>query len=241
MNISASILVAQESHWRRFTCLLAGELLDIVPSIQRIRQQEYLEPTEEAFAGWLEAGLSSLQEGLSLAADPVTFRPLVLEFWPLGVHYVDAVFGATVRPRDGNFWSDLLPTDLADLQPLDLDAVPLVRWTDSAIRRMLEALPAGVLVTTPVLSSPVNIVINLFGERALLDMASAGPDQRRGLQVIADTIAGLHRRFLALSADSRVHFYACSFRYAPAGFGHILRVRDATGRSRDVRGPAGTA
>jgi hypothetical protein len=90
-----------------------------------------------------------------------------------------------------------------------------------AIGRVLQALPDGAVVTTPVLSSPVNIVINLFGERALLDMTSAGPGQRRGLQIIADTIASLHRRFLALSGDRRVHFYACSFRYAPQGFGHI--------------------
>lgn len=220
-DIPAETVAVQQSHRRLLGELFAGRAAQCVPSVARIAQCEYLDATPDRFAAWLDTSIEALDAGLPQASDTVTFRPLVVEFWPLGVHFVDALFGARVYEKDGNFWSDDLPSSLGDLAPPDVGASPLVRWTFDSIGQAIAALPHAVSVTTPVFSSPLNIAVNLFGEQALLDLSRPGKRELRGMEAIADAIESLHRLARDRFPASRCRFYASSHRYAPDGFGHI--------------------
>ncbi len=216
-----AIKIAQEAHVKAFRDLYIGHPGESVLSIANIPQREYLRPDEESFAEWLKAMIRSFEENASLGADTITFSPLVAEFWPLGVHFVDALFGAHVSERDGNFWADQLPTELGSLKPVDVEHAELVLWSLEAMSRALSSLPKGISLTTPVFASPLNIALNLFGERALMALSLVETADMAGLAVIADTIEALHRLIRKRFPQKRVRFYASSHRYAPDGFGHI--------------------
>ena len=220
MELNATIARVQQAHAESIRRLFDGRPLDRVPSICRIDQCEYLSATPAAFDPWLKASIASIEQHVELAEHEVTFHPLLIEFWPLGVHFVDALFGARVYETGDNFWNDQLPGELGDVEAPDLDAAPLVRWALASIERTLAAVPEGVSVATPVFSSPLNIALNLFSERCLTALASPGRSDRRGLQVIAEAIRGLHL-LIARRFPGRVRFYAASHRWAPPGFGHI--------------------
>jgi hypothetical protein len=192
-----------------------------VPVICPLGQREYLNAEPACVEPWLKASVDAIEAGLEAAAHPVTFRPLMIEFWPLGVHFVDALFGARVYETGDNFWSDPLPGGLADLSPIDVAAHPLVTWAMEVIARLMGDLPPQVQLATPVFASPLNIAVNILGERCLTDLSAPGPGELRGMAAITDAIASLHLLARERFPGERLRFYASSGRYAPDGFGHI--------------------
>ena len=211
----------QHYHHARLAALFRGEALDRPFSLRRIDQNPFLDATQEGFDAWLATTRQSLEQHAEWFDHETTYHPAVVEFWPLGVHFVDAVLGARVYRHDDQYWTELLPGDLAELRPVDVPASPLVSWSLAMLGQALGALPEGVALTTPVFSSPLNTAVNLFGERALSALAAPTADTLRGLRVITDTIVQLHLLFRCSFPEDRVRFYASSFRYAPDGFGHI--------------------
>lgn len=182
----------------------------------------YYGPGDDApFDHWLDAELPKIADNILLAGeDPVNFRPPVVECSPLGVHFVDALFGARVYQYEGQWWSDLLPGRLAELPPVDITAAPLVAWVTAALERLLARLPAELTVASPVFSSPLNVAINLFGEGALADVTDASAATIGGLATITATICRLHA-WVRHRFRERVRFYCSSARYAPDGVGHL--------------------
>ncbi len=221
LNIPAEILAVQAAHWERFARLYAGEAVTPWPAICGAYQGYYGPPVDAALAAWIADTLPGLvAEMVAKAANPRAFYPLVLEFAPLGVHFVDALFGAEVWQTEHTVWSAELPGTLATLPALDVAAQPLAAWMLRALARLLALLPAEFAVTTPIFSSPLNVTLNLFGERALLELADPDADTRRGIDHITTAIADLHR-LTRSTFPARVRFYCSSSRYAPDGVGHV--------------------
>jgi hypothetical protein len=170
---------------------------------------------------WLADVFDDLAARADLAADPVTFRPLTIEPDPYGVHYIDALFGAPVYIHSGQTWSDELPGDVADLAMPDLERSPILRASLDLARMAVEAGRGRIFVTTPVLSCPVNIAINLFGERWLEALVERPQAATRALRIITDVILACARAFFeAIPQDVRRGTVASS-RYAPPGHGFI--------------------
>ena len=215
------MLAAQTAHQTRLRKLFRSGAADTVPAICRLPQDEYLEATDAAFQTWLDASLAALLPRHVEAEHPVTFRPWLLEFWPLGVHFVDVLFGAAVYRQDGQFWAEYLDLPLERLTAPLLEEAPPVRWMLACMRRALARMPEDMMLTTPVFSSPLNILVNLYGPAAV--EAFGAPDARlaRAIAMVRDTIAGLHRLVRHEFPSPRVRHYAASHRFTPEGFGHI--------------------
>lgn len=216
------IAAAQATHRERIHRFFAGEAVEQVIAIAGDFGGYYGAGEESPLAAWMRndlAGVVAAQR--AVAHDPVNFRPLLVEFVPFGVHYVDALFGARVFHFEEHWWSELLPGTLADLAPLDLATAPLFRWTLAALESLLAALPPEHAVTFPIYSSPLNVAINLFGESVLMELHDPSPATLAGLDAITTVIVNLHRLTRAHFPTPRVRFYCSCNRYAPDDVGHI--------------------
>jgi len=170
---------------------------------------------------WLDDVLRDMADRALETANRATFCPLVIELDPLGTHYVDALFDARVCFREGQVWSEQLDGDLAELAAPDLAHSEVFQQSLRLARLASEVSLGRLLVATPVFSCPINIGINLFGERLLEGLLGRPDAARRALRIITDAILACIRTFSkAIPKDiRRTSVAAC--RYAPAGFGLI--------------------
>lgn len=175
----------------------------------------------EAPRQWVSRCVDDLGRPMALVEDAVTFRPPVLEPGTHGVHFVDALFGAEVFAGAGQVWSRELVGDLVDLSCPDPSESPLAVKAIECARTSLEATAGRVWLGTVVLASPLNVGVNLWGERLLAALINEPESAVTGLRTVTDTIAGLHRAYRQAVPPDTLRFYAASSRFAPAGFGHI--------------------
>ncbi len=217
----STFAVAQSAHLAALDTLYAGGRPDHLLCITS-DYAGYYGPCEDVpFTHWLDAELPKVADTIMLAGeDPVNFRPPVVECSPLGVHFVDALFGARVYQYEGQWWSDPLPGRLADLLPVEITEHLLVDWMTRALAAILARLPVEVALAAPVFSSTLNIAVNLFGEAALEDVTDADAGTIGGLAAITATICRLHA-WVRHHFAGRVRFYCSSARYAPDGVGHL--------------------
>jgi hypothetical protein len=170
---------------------------------------------------WLADVFDDMASRAGLAADPVTFRPLTIEPDAYGVHYIDALFGAQVYVHGGQTWSDELAGDVDGLAMPDLERSPILQASLRLARLAVEAGQGRVFVTTPVLSCPVNIAINLLGERWLEALAERPAAAGRALRIIADVILACARAFYGVIPEDIRRGTVALNRYAPPGHGFI--------------------
>jgi hypothetical protein len=170
---------------------------------------------------WIADCLADMAAKAGTLADEVAFTPAYFEVDPFGTHFVDAVFGARVGFVEGQVWAEELPGEVGDLPRPDLDTNPALQ---AALRVAIRAAEVGggrLLVSTPVLSCPINIGVNLFGQRLLVALLAAADDAHHALRLITDVILGCIGVFRgAIPAELLRTTCACS-RYAPPGYGFI--------------------
>ena len=214
------LLEVRESHFSRLEALYAGESLDRVFVLCGTRGQSsadlYMEPKR-----WLDEALDSLAAQSEKAMDPVTFRPLVLESDPYGVHFVDRIFGSSVYRVGDRWWADRLKVPIGELQPPDLDR----NDTWQLARGLAEAFVArGLTVPVfglPTLSSALNIGVNLYGEEFVVSMLTQPKAARHDLRVINNLICNLHRWHLANIPPAQLQPIVAAGRSQPRGFGQL--------------------
>jgi len=170
---------------------------------------------------WLDDVFAGMAACADLYADTRTYRPLLIELDALGTHFVDALLGASVRFHEGQAWSEPLEIAPEELRRPDLARCRVLDRALALARRALERTEGRVLLSTPVLSCPVNIGMNLFGGRLLEDVAVRPEAARHALSVITEVIAGSMRAFAeAIPEHIRRVSVGCS-RCMPPGFGLI--------------------
>jgi len=217
------VIAVQHYHEARIEQLVAEGACETVVSLCDFPQPYYAYATEEGWREWMAACEANMERYLHLAADEVTFRPLVFEFWPLVTHFVDALFGARVYPDNTgcNFWNDQLEIPLEALEPIEVEKQPLLQWALEKMQQTLELWPDYVMLGTPVFASVLNIGVNLFGERLLLALATEEAAALRALGYINEALCDLRRLFHSELPADRVRFYAASTRWLPDGYGHL--------------------
>ena len=165
--------------------------------------------------------LADLAEHAELLLDRKVFRPLCAENWLYGVHFMDRVFGAEVRCRDGLFWSFGVENEIGELPVPDLEHDP----TWSAARRLALALVgfgAKVpFISTQVLGEPWNQTFNLYKERALVGFFDDPEGMQRDLNVVTDTLMEMHRWFLAHIPADQFQPILPEGRCQPRGYGQM--------------------
>ncbi len=214
-------------HTERLAGLFHGESPD--EPVQLCGISRWIGPEEhQVSVSDIPALVRSVVEDLWAQREHVTrdhvFRPLIIEHWGYGTHFVDAVFGAPVTVQaDGNSWSKELPSDVGTLRVPDItqsaEVQRMVAVTDALVQAVETA--GDTFITLPVLSSPLNVAVNLYGERFLIALLEAPDAAEHDLAVITDTIIALHRlyRVHIPPAVARVSVAAC--RFMPEGYGLI--------------------
>ena len=114
------LLEARELHFSRLKALYAGKTLQHPFFLNGICGNSPANPYEEP-ERWVDEALCSLVERSEGLTDPAVFRPLVVEFGPYGVHFIDRIFGAHVYYQDDQWWVDYLESPIGELGYPDLD------------------------------------------------------------------------------------------------------------------------
>jgi hypothetical protein len=226
--LNAGIQGVQARHQERVASLYAGRPGDDVVAIAGrffgrshglagVNEIDMLQQPE----AWLADVLGDMARHGPEGADPVTFRPFVIEIDPWGVHFVDALLGARVFFHEGQVWSDELQAEPAELRLPDLTQSKLLADTIRLTHLAVAATGGQVFITTPVLSCPINIGMNLFGQRLLVAMLLAPDAAQQALRVITATLQECIRVFAAAIPDPVRRGSVAENRYAPSGFGFI--------------------
>jgi hypothetical protein len=162
-----------------------------------------------------------MAERRDLLADRAVYRPAVIHMDPLGVHFVDALFGANVYIHGPQVWSDELAIGVSELQPPDLARSEVLMRTLTLMRKAVAASDGRLLIGAPVLSCAINTGINLFGQRFLTALVDDPAAVRRAVGIITDVMLDLMRVFAARIPDAIRRTSVPENRYAPPGHGLI--------------------
>jgi hypothetical protein len=131
------------------------------------------------------------------------------------------MFGAKVTWYEDQWWSELLSTPVGELTPPDLDRDP----TWALARRVAEAfIESGVAVPLfglPTLASTLNILLNLYGESALLKMHTQPEAVRHDLCVINDLLLELHGWYHAHIPAAQLQPVVAAQRCQPRGYSQV--------------------
>ena len=233
------LLAARERHFARLENLFAGRPLAhafVLNGIQGGSETNVLDDP----AKWAAEALESLVPNAEKLLDENVFRPLILESWIYGVHFIDHLLGGRVYFSESQWWCDFLKTPVGSLQPPDLDKFDAWRKARELARACVELDAAVPLISSQVLSSPLNIIVNLYGEEVLAAMLDDEPAVRRDLRVITDLILALHRWYTANVPADRYQPICVNGRCQPRGYGQICGCTThliSAGMYRDLVAP----
>ncbi|MBQ7011237.1 MAG: hypothetical protein IJN63_05985, partial [Clostridia bacterium] len=124
---------------------------------------------------------------------PEGFTPVCVEYPPYGVHYIDKMLGAKVYFHCGQWNADYLTSPIGSLEMPDLDKDETWQLSKRAAKAFLDADVKLPLFGLPTLSSALNILLNLYGQEALIAMYEDEDAVRHDLDVINSLIRTLHR------------------------------------------------
>ena len=149
------------------------------------------------------------------------FTPVCVEFPPYGVHYIDRMLGANVHFHAGQWNADYLTTPIGSLEMPDLDKDETWQMSVRAARAFLDAEVKLPLFGMPTLSSALNILLNLYGQEALIAMYEDEDAVRHDLDVINTLIRTLHRWYINNISKEQLQPVISWARTQPPGYGQL--------------------
>jgi len=209
------------SREQQFQKLFAGEKPDYVPSWyyrdEQIRPE--LLVVDKDRDAWLDHQLQTVKTNAEEALDSASlFYPIIEMFSLYGTHYMDVLFGADVKWHEGQFWSVPVDYAIADIQPPDFDAISLVRETAELARWIKESTAGRFLISMPDGGGPLNIAINIFGDRFLMEMALNPDSARRALTVIADATRRVYELLIDAVGQATLRCHNAYYVYTPSDY-----------------------
>ena len=193
---------------------------------------------------WVAEAFDMLAEKTKSLRDNEVFRPVTVSPWPFGVHFIDTLFGADVfEVNDGKenyWWSRELDIPVGQLQPPDLSSHRTWRLARRLAEAFLEARVEVPFLAHPTLSSPLNIAVNLYGERFLSALLTDPDAARHDLEVITEVIKELHQWYRTTVPFGQMQAVLPTGRITPPGFGQICGCSTqllSPGLYRDVIAP----
>lgn len=214
------LLKVREMHFSRLRNLYDGKQNASVFFLNGIlghsNKDPYLDPEN-----WIEECFESLIQYTEKAKDTVVFRPLVIEYGPYGVHFIDRIFGANVYFYENQWWSETLSSAIGKLDYPDLDKDQTWQLAKRATEAFLNSKVTVPLFGLPTLSSALNVAVNLYGEKFLLSIALDSRSAIHDLEIINNLICDLHRWYLSKIPLEQLQPVVAGWRTQPPGHGQL--------------------
>lgn len=157
------------------------------------------------------------------------FAPVCVEYPIYGVHFIDKVLGAHVFNLQGDSeeqdvfqWNaSYLKTPVGSLRMPDLDKSETWQLAKRAAKAFVEADVKLPLYGMPTLASPLNILLNLYGQEALVAMFDDEEAVMHDLRIITDVIGAMHRWHRENVPETQLQPVISWNRTQPPGFGQV--------------------
>ncbi len=214
------LVAARDHHVARLQKLFDGQTLDHAFTLCGLGGGSSIDVLSDP-RGWAGEAAASLESQAPRLMERATFHPLIFENWIYGVHFIDHLLGGRVYFSQGQWWCDFLKRPVGTLEMPDLDKFSEWRRAREMALACVELGSPVTSVATQVLSSALNIIINLYGEEVLAAMIADEAAVRRDLRVINDLICTLHRWHLQNIPANRFQPVCAGGRFQPPGFGQI--------------------
>jgi hypothetical protein len=170
---------------------------------------------------WVDACLADLADRVENLLDEETFRPLVIQTNPFGVHFVDRIFGAHVFAAENNWWADTLDQPIGRLEAPDLATNETWRLAQTMAETFLASGATVPFFSLPTIASALNIAVNLFGENFLMSMLDETAEALHDLQVINTLLCDLHRWYQEHIPSAQLQPVIAAQRTQPPGYGQL--------------------
>ena len=170
---------------------------------------------------WVEDCLEDLAERYQTLEYDVYFRPLCVEYFIYGVHYIDKMMGAKVWHQDGQWYNDYLTSPIGNLKYPDLEKDEVWSLTKRATKAFLDADVALPLFGLPTIASALNIAVNLYGAEILVEMLENPDAAKKDLATINDLLCNLHKYFLDTVPLKQLQPVISWNRTQPPGYGQL--------------------
>ncbi len=216
-----------ETQWKeldyrenQFAKVFAGEKPDYVPvwfyheELGQMRPELLME--EKNRDVWLDNQIKAVKINVEESLDSAClYYPLIEMASFYGTHYIDALFGNDVQWVKNQFWSKEQECEVSELQMPDLDNSKLLKETVELARWIKEKTKGEFLISMPDVGSPVNVAINLFGERFFLEIAMNPDSAKRVLAMIADTTRRVYEELVAAVGQETIRCHNAFYVYTP--------------------------
>jgi len=170
---------------------------------------------------WMEGCLEDIAARYAVLEDKTCFRPLCVEYANYGVHYIDKILGANVHFKGDQWYNDYLTTPIGTLEMPDLDGNEVWNGTRRAMEAFLEAGVTVPLFGLPTIASTLNIAVNLYGERILMEMVLDPENASKDLVTINELLCEIHRRCRAMIPMQQLQPVISWCRTQPPGYGQL--------------------
>jgi len=170
---------------------------------------------------WVEDCLEDLAMRFEESQNEVYFRPMCVEYYIYGVHYIDKMLGSNVYWKDGQWYNDYLTTPIGTLRYPDLDTEPVWNLTRRAIDAFLEADVKLPLFGLPTIASTLNIAVNLYGAEILMEMVDEPDNAKKDLTTINTLLCDLHTHCREMIPAQQLQPVISWNRTQPPGYGQL--------------------
>jgi hypothetical protein len=173
--------------------------------------------------GWVDACLEDIARNRAhLIFNDEKFVPVCMMWcWIYGVHFMDKVMGGELYYSHGQCNCAYLKTPVGELQEPDLEGNETFSLALRAARRFAEVGGSFPIFTLPVIASPLNIGINLYGQELLVAMLEEPEAARRDLETINRTLIRAHRLLQNIIPRQQLQCSLADSRTQPPGYGQI--------------------
>ncbi len=204
----------------QFTKVLAGGKPDYVPSwyfnsdLKQTRPELLI--AEKDKEKWLENQLRAVRENVEETLDGVSlYYPIIEMFSLYGTHYIDKLLGGDVSWTGEQFWSKELSCEVSELQPPNLKNSALLKETVELAIWIKEKTDGKFLISMPDVGCPLNVAINLFGEKFLLEIAINPESAKRVLMIIADATRMVYEALIDAVGQKTIRCHNAFYVYTP--------------------------
>lgn len=142
---------------------------------------------------WIREAATYLADHVHSRISDKYFVPLCFYNSIYGVHFVDRIFGCDVFFQDGQWYNRRLKNEVGQLQKPDLETDETWALAKRIARAFLDLKVTAPLFETPVIASPLNIAVNLYGEEILVAMLMEPEAAHHDLQIINEVLIELHQ------------------------------------------------